>query len=70
MPNSRAGLLVQGLLHHTVIKDADELEGMYKQAFDRIINQVSLQGSLPLCLFPAVGLQAIIAYVTLLSTLL
>lgn len=33
---------VQGLLQHTVIKHADQLEGMYKQAFDRIINQVRL----------------------------
>ena len=32
---------LQGLLNHTVIKEADELQGMYKQAFDRIINQVS-----------------------------
>ena len=32
--------LLQGLLQHTVVKQADSLEGMYKQAFDRIANQV------------------------------
>ena len=35
-----AWFCLQGLLQHTVIKEADKLEGMYKQAFDRIINQV------------------------------
>ena len=32
--------LTQGLLEHTVISEVEELDGMYKQAFDRIINQV------------------------------
>lgn len=31
---------MQGLLEHTVIPEVEELEGMYKQAFDRIMNQV------------------------------
>lgn len=34
-------LLVQGLLSHTVIPEVEELDGRYKQAFDRIINQVA-----------------------------
>ena len=32
---------LQGLLNHTVIEEVEELDGMYKQAFDRIINQVA-----------------------------
>ena len=32
---------MQGLLNHTVIQEVEELDGMYKQAFDRIINQVA-----------------------------
>ena len=36
---------MQGLLNHTVLDEAEELEGMYKQAFDRIINQVQLTAS-------------------------
>lgn len=31
---------LQGLLNHTVVEEVEELDGMYKQAFDRIINQV------------------------------
>ena len=31
---------LQGLLNHTVPDEIEELEGMYKQAFDRIMNQV------------------------------
>lgn len=36
---------MQGLLNHTVLDEAEELDGMYKQAFDRIINQVQLTAS-------------------------
>ncbi|KAL3137318.1 hypothetical protein ABBQ32_006858 [Trebouxia sp. C0010 RCD-2024] len=32
--------VLQGLLNHTVIQEVEELDGRYKQAFDRIINQV------------------------------
>ena len=35
---------VQGLLNHTVIQEVEELDGRYKQAFDRIINQVASLG--------------------------
>lgn len=31
---------LQGLLNHMVLDEIEELEGMYKQAFDRIMNQV------------------------------
>ena len=31
---------MQGLLNHTVTEEVDDLDGMYKQAFDRIMNQV------------------------------
>ncbi|KAL0035404.1 hypothetical protein WJX77_005166 [Trebouxia sp. C0004] len=33
--------VLQGLLNHTVLDEIEELEGMYKQAFDRIMNQVA-----------------------------
>ena len=33
---------MQGLLNHTIIDEAESLNGMYKQAFDRILNQVKL----------------------------
>ena len=36
---------LQGLLNHMVLDEVEELEGMYKQAFDRIMNQVSMQQS-------------------------
>ena len=34
--------LWQGMLHHTLLKDAGKLEGMYQQALNRICNQVRL----------------------------
>ena len=34
--------LWQGMLHHTLLKDAGKLEGMYEQALNRICNQVRL----------------------------
>ncbi|KAK9906520.1 hypothetical protein WJX75_003297 [Coccomyxa subellipsoidea] len=32
---------LQGMLHHTLLKDAGKLEGMYEQALNRICNQVA-----------------------------
>ena len=33
--------VMQGLLNHIVLKEAEELDGMYSRAADRIFNQVS-----------------------------
>ncbi|KAK9842878.1 hypothetical protein WJX74_003834 [Apatococcus lobatus] len=33
--------VLQGLLHHTLFKEADNLEGQWKRAFDQIANQVA-----------------------------
>ncbi|EIE23899.1 DnaJ-domain-containing protein [Coccomyxa subellipsoidea C-169] len=33
---------LQGMLHHTLLKDAGKLEGMYQQALNRICNQARL----------------------------
>ena len=40
---------MQGLLNHTVIDEAEELDGVYKQAFDRILNQVGSASLLSVC---------------------
>lgn len=34
-------VMMQGLLNHTVLDEVEGLEGTYKQAFDRIMNQVT-----------------------------
>ena len=39
--SARFLLVLQGLLRHTVLKEAEKLEGMYSRAADRIFNQVS-----------------------------
>ncbi len=33
-------LCAQGLLNHTVLEDAQHLDGLYQRAFDRLCNQV------------------------------
>lgn len=38
----KANAYLQGLLHHTLFKEADELDGQWKRAFDQIANQVCL----------------------------
>lgn len=43
--SSRFIRVLQGLLNHTVLKEAQDLQGMYSAAADRIFNQV---GSCPL----------------------
>ena len=39
--SARFLLVLEGLLQHTVLKEAEKLEGMYSRAADRIFNQVS-----------------------------
>ena len=51
--SARFLLVLEGLLQHTVLKEAEKLEGMYSRAADRIFNQVS-------CCHPTIALDRLL----------